>query len=48
MDRHRNVVAESMVVQDIYTEEQHDVDQPAANGHLIRLQEEGWPAGVKL
>lgn len=48
MDGHRDVVAKSMVVEDIDTEEQHNVDQPPAYGYLVRRQEEWRPGAVEL
>lgn len=37
-----------MVVEDIDTEEQHNVDQPPADGYLVRRQEEWRPRAVEL
>lgn len=38
-----NVITECVVVKHIDTEEQHNVDDPAANGNLVGGQEKGWP-----
>lgn len=48
MHRYRYVVAECMVVQDVDAEEQDDVDQPAADGHLVGRNEERRARGVEL
>lgn len=39
VDWHRNIVAESVVVQNINTKKEHNVDQPATDGYLIGLDE---------
>lgn len=48
MHRHGYVVAEGVIVEDIDAKEEYNVDQPAADGHLIRCKEEGRPRDVKL
>lgn len=37
-----------MVVQDVYAEEEDDVDDPPAEGDAVRLEEEGRARAVKL
>lgn len=46
--RHRYVVTEGMVVQDIYGEEQKYVYEPSLYGNVIRSKEERWSAFVEL
>ena len=48
MYRNGDVVAERMVVQHVDGEEEEDVDQPAAEGHAVRSEEEGRAVGVEL
>lgn len=43
MNGDRDIVAESMVVENIDAEEQDNVDEPSADGHLVWGQEE-WRA----
>lgn len=48
MHRNRDIVAEGMVVQRVDAEEEHNVDQPAPDGHLVGSQEERRPRLVEL
>ena len=48
VDRDRNIIAESMVVQGVDAEEQHNVDQPAPQRHLVRSKEERRSRLVEL
>lgn len=48
MYRNRDVVAERMIIQDVYGEEQCDVDQPPANWYAVRLEEERRPLDIEL
>ena len=43
-----DVVTERMVVQNIDCEEEHNIDQPSANGHSIRLEKQRWPPQIDL
>lgn len=45
---HRNVVAKSMVIEDIDGKEQRDIDQPSFDRNLVFLEEEGRTAPVDL
>jgi hypothetical protein len=46
--RHRNVVAEGVIVEHVDAEEECDADQPARDGDLVRLEEEGRAPAVEL
>jgi hypothetical protein len=46
--RDRDVVAESMVVQDIDSEEQCDIDKPPTNRYSIKLKEQRRSGHFKL
>lgn len=48
MNRHRNIIAERVVIQHIDAEKQHDIDQPSSNGHLVRPYKERWSTLVEL
>lgn len=48
MYRHRDIVAESMVVQHVDGEEKCDVNEPSANRNPVRLEEKWWPRYVEL
>lgn len=48
MNGHRDVIAKGMVVEKIDGEEEEYVDTPPAKGNLVRGNEEGRPALVKL
>lgn len=48
MDRHGDVVAKGMVVQNIDREEEQDVDHPATYRDMIRLEEERRSSLVEL
>lgn len=48
MNRNRDIVAKCMVVHDIDSEEEDDVDEPSAQGHLIGCYEEWRPRPVEL
>jgi hypothetical protein len=48
VDGDGDVVAESMVVQDVDGEEQDDIDEPAADGDAVRSEEEGGTAWIEL
>lgn len=37
-----------MVVEHVDTEEQDDIDDPAADGHSVRREEERWTLRVEL
>ena len=45
---HGYIIAESMVVEEVYTEEQDNVDQPPPNWDLVLLEEEGRSFAVEL
>lgn len=46
--RDRDVVAEGMVIQQVDTEEQHNVEEPPAYGNLVRSEEERRSGLVEL
>lgn len=48
MNRYRDVIAEGMVVQDIDSEEQNNVDSPSTEGDFSRRQEKRWPLMIEL
>lgn len=48
MNRNGDVIAKGVVVEQVDAEEEHDIDQPASNGHLVRSYEEWRPGGIKL
>ena len=48
MHRHRDIIAECMVVQHIDAEEQDNIDQPPSNRDLVLFEEEGRTCSVKL
>lgn len=48
MDRHGDIVAKRMIVEHIDAEEEHNVDQPAADGNSVRRNEERRAARVEL
>jgi hypothetical protein len=48
MYRHRNIVAERVVIEHINAEEQDNVNQPAPDGDFVRLEEEWRALRVEL
>lgn len=48
MYRNRYIVAECMIVQDIYCEEEGDVYKPALDRDAVRLEEKGWAFDIEL
>lgn len=48
MDRDGDVITKGVVVEQVDAEKEHDIDQPAPNGHLVRSYEEWRPGSIKL
>lgn len=48
MDRDGDVITEGVVVEQVDAEKEHNIDQPAPDGHLVRFYEEWRPSGIKL
>jgi len=48
MHRDRNIITKGVIVEQINTEEQHYVDQPAPNRHSVGFYEERGPGAVEL
>jgi hypothetical protein len=48
VDGYRDVVAESVIVQDVDTKEENDVDHPSAERDLVWRNKEGGVSPVEL
>ncbi len=42
MHRHRDLVAEGLVVEDVDAEKEDDVQKPAGDGHGVRFEVKRW------
>lgn len=48
MNRYRNIITKGVVVEQVNTEEKHNVDQPTPNRHPVRSYEERGPSSIEL